>query len=313
MRSERTTETNRAIILSTDCGAEVDDQWALSHLALSPELAVRGIVTTHTGEHEILAPPAAETSARVAQEVLDHLSLQSQPPVIPGSNTALSDQSTPLPNPGVDFILETSRAYTPSQRLTVLVIGAATDIASALLLDPHLAERIEIVAMGFNQWPQGTDPFNVKNDISAWQVLLASRAPIVVGDTTVTARHLRITREHARANFSSRGVSGRYLADLLVSWINTQGDLCEAVAGDRFSWPLWDEVTVAYLLGFTHSTVYARPTLRSDMTFAPPAGAVDALQLTPADSVTWITAIDADRLWTDLQHKLDRTLDTQEA
>jgi purine nucleosidase len=306
MDIERIEKTNRTIILTTDCGAEVDDQWALAHLALSPEFALQGIITTHDGEHEFLAPPAAETSARVAGEVLDHLSLQTRPPVISGSDHALHDKSTPLQNPGVNFILETSRAYTPSQRLTVVVIGAATDIASALLLDPHLAERIEIIAMGFNQWPEGTDPFNVKNDVSAWQVLLESQTPIVGGDTTVTARYLRMTRERAQADFSSRGVSGRYLADLFVSWINTNGDLCEAVSGNRFSWPIWDEVAVAYLLGFTHSEVYPRPALRDDMTFVHPTGAADTLQLTPAESVTWITTIDADRLWADLQHKLDR-------
>lgn len=313
MNIEGTEETNRAIILTTDCGAEIDDQWALSHLALSPEFALQGIVTTHTGNHHSLAPPAAETSAQVAQEVLDHLLLQTRPPVIAGSSKALSHKSTPLSNPGVDFILETSGAYTPSQRLTVVVIGAATDVASALLLDPGLAERIEIIAMGFNQWPGGTDPFNVKNDIAAWQVLLESRAPIVVGDTTVTARHLRMTREGAQARFASGGVPGRYLTDLLLSWINTKGDLCAAVAGDRFSWPLWDEVTVADLLGFTQSEVYPRPTLRDDMTFAHSARAPAASRLPPAERITWITTIDADRLWEDLRRKLDRVLDTQRA
>lgn len=300
-------------MLTTDCGAEVDDQWALSHLALSPEFALQGIVTTHDGEHEFLAPPAAETSAQVAQEVLDHLTLQSQPTIIAGSSKALTHKSTPLPNSGVDFILETSRAYTPGQRLTVVVIGAATDVASALLIDPGVAQRIEIVAMGFKRWPDGDDPFNVKNDISAWQVLLESQVPIVVGDTTVTARHLRMTRTRAQADFSSYGVSGRYLADLLVSWIDSNGDLCRAVSGDLLSWPIWDEVIVAYLLALTYCEVYARPILRDNMTFEHPKDAPVISQLPPAQRITWITGIDADRLWKDLRHKLCRTSDTQEA
>ena len=37
----------RAVVLTTDIGAETDDQWALAHLALSPEFDLRGIVTTH--------------------------------------------------------------------------------------------------------------------------------------------------------------------------------------------------------------------------------------------------------------------------
>jgi len=32
-----------AVVLSTDCGADIDDQWALAHLILSPELDLRGI------------------------------------------------------------------------------------------------------------------------------------------------------------------------------------------------------------------------------------------------------------------------------
>ncbi len=42
-------------------------------------------------------------------------------------------------------------------RLAVLAIGAATDLASALLLDPTITERLEIVAMGFDGWPGGND------------------------------------------------------------------------------------------------------------------------------------------------------------
>ena len=38
-----------AVALSTDCGADIDDQWALAHLLLSPELDLRAIITTHAG------------------------------------------------------------------------------------------------------------------------------------------------------------------------------------------------------------------------------------------------------------------------
>ena len=50
-------------LLSTDVGAEIDDQWAIAHLALSPRVNLLGIVTTHTPYLR------AQRSAEIAQEV----------------------------------------------------------------------------------------------------------------------------------------------------------------------------------------------------------------------------------------------------
>ena len=61
-----TTSVPRPVVVTTDCGAEVDDQWALAHLALSPEIALKGVVTTHAPS---LKRPAAESSAKAAREV----------------------------------------------------------------------------------------------------------------------------------------------------------------------------------------------------------------------------------------------------
>ncbi|HZS50500.1 MAG TPA: nucleoside hydrolase [Bryobacterales bacterium] len=292
----------RPVLMVTDCGVDMDDQWALAHLALSPEFNLVGVVTTHA---PTLAAPAAQTSARVARDVLDHLPLRFRPLVIPGSSVPLAGRK-PQPNPGVDFLLRRSRSHSPDRRLDLLLTGAATDVASALLIDPGLGDRIRVIAMGFNNWPRGTDPFNVKNDVTAWQVLLESRAPVVIGDTAVTNRYLRMTREKARELFYPRGAPGVYLANILISWLDDNGDLVRSITGNRNAWPVWDEVTVAYLLGLTKSRVHPRPVLRDDMTFEHPASGRRAGQA--AREVVWITAIDAQRLWADFTYKLDRAL-----
>ena len=258
----------RPILLTTDIGADMDDQWVLAHLVLSAEFDLRGVVTTHTGSHPVLAAPAAASSARVAREVLDHLPLPKRPKVIAGSSDPLRAKAEPRLGQGVDFILRESRGFNRTRPLTVLVIGAATDVASALLADPTLAERIEIIAMAFSKWPEGDDLFNVKNDVKAWQVLLESPAPIVIADSAVALDHLRMTRERARTLFEERGKPGRYLAGLLVGWLERQENLIQMVTGDRNTWPVWDEATVAYLLGLTKTEVHPRPRLRDDLIIA---------------------------------------------
>jgi Inosine-uridine nucleoside N-ribohydrolase len=118
------------VLLSTDVGAEIDDQWAIAHLALSPRVNLLGIVTTHTPYL------TAQRSAEIAHGVLNHLPLREKPPVVPGSSTPLESADKPHQNEGIAFILETARRYSPEKPLTLLTIGAATDAASALLLDP---------------------------------------------------------------------------------------------------------------------------------------------------------------------------------
>jgi purine nucleosidase len=135
----------------------MDDQWAVAHLALSSEAELRGVVTTHAPN---LAHPAASTSARCVGEVLAHVPNAPVPTVIAGSSVPLLGR-IPASNAGVDFVLEESLRYSPDTRLVVLVLGAVTDVASVLLTDPSLSDRIEVIAMGFDTWPDGHDEFNV--------------------------------------------------------------------------------------------------------------------------------------------------------
>ena len=285
----------RPVVVVTDCGAAFDDEWALTHLALSPAIEVRGVVTTHAPN---LVPPAAETSAQAARAWLDHLPLTYRPRVVAGSSRPLplDDVGDPrvAPNPGVAFLIEQARGFDAGRRLDVVVLGAATDVAAALRFDPTLADRIAIVAMGFNGWPGGGDPWNVKNDPRAWQVVLASRVPVAIGDDAVCRRDLLMTPTRARRLL---GVRGDLLSTQLADWLNRNGKLAEAITGATDSSPIWDEVAVAYLLGLTRQETHPRPRVRDDLTFD---------HARPQGTITWITAIDADRLWADLAAILAR-------
>lgn len=282
----------RAVVVSTDCGAEVDDQWAIAHLALSPEIDLKGVVTTHAPG---LKPPAAEDSARVAKEVFARVGVASPPPIAAGSSEPLGPDGKPRDNPGVRLLLDAARGRTKEGRLAVVMIGAATDVASALLLDPSWADRVVVVAMAFDGWPEGGDPWNVKNDVKAWQVVMASRVPLVVGDAKVTRRKLAHTPGSARATIGWDKPGKLYLGEILERWIVRNPKLVEEASGKPGTWPIWDEVAVAHLLGMTTHEERPRPVLRDDRTFDHDR---------PNGSITWITDIDADRLWADLGGKL---------
>ena len=226
----------------------MDDQWALAHLLLSPEVDLQAVITTHAASVRL----SSVTTAARAAEVIARVSPARSPslPVVPGSGQPLQDLRSARESAGVDLLLGLSRTFSESRRLVVFVIGAATDVASAILKDPSLTKRVAVVAMGFDAWPAGGDMFNVKNDPLAWQIILNTDVPVVVGSSSVTSNGLRLTRAEAGTLMQSHGPVGQYLYSLFDDWLKRMpAAMLEQITGARETWVVWDEVVVAYALG----------------------------------------------------------------
>ena len=281
-------QTPTPVVISTDSGCEMDDQWAITHLCLAPTLQVTAIITAHAPK---FPQPRAEFSANVARNVVAVLPESRRPPVIAGAHEPLVDRKTPQKSAGSERLIVESRGFSAENRLTVVQIGPATDVASALLIDPTIVDRIKVVAMAFDEWPRGDDPFNVKNDVKAWKVLIESRVPLVVVDGAVTKLRLTLTREQATQRFGDAGPIGKTLVNYLNSWLDRAGGMAQAVTGSRDAWPVWDCGTVAVLLGYAKIAEHPRPSLRDDLTFD---------HAHTRGTIGWVTEIDGGRLWDDL-------------
>jgi inosine-uridine nucleoside N-ribohydrolase len=282
------------VILSTDVGNEIDDQWAIAYMLTDrQDFDVLGIISAHAPS--LPSPSAHYTYQVLVDEVENRLNMVEHPPLFEGSSLALKDTRTPMRNDGVDFIVKASRGFSPSHRLTVLTIGAATDVASAILEDPTITQRIRVVAMGFKSWPDGGDEFNVANDYRAWQVILGSGVPVVIGCADVCKANLSLTLQQARDLVSRHGPVGAWLWAEFQAWYYR---FVKPLRQDDFSkpWVIWDIITLAYAKGWTQQQVYPRPTLSNAMKFAHPQ---------TDQTITWITHVDSRRLWADFLQKLD--------
>ena len=277
------------VILTTDCGADIDDQFALVYLLESPQIHLLGIVSTH-------APGLRSSqSAACARRILRLMRVKHPPPVFAGASRPLAGRH-PRMNAGVRFILLRSRRYSRRHPLTVLTIGATTDVGSALLAAPALGHRIRIVTMGFDRWPQGGDPWNIKNDPLAYQVILASAAPLAIGSTSVCKRYLTLDARQVNRRFASRGRIGRWLARLFRRWLARHPHLTAREAGPGH-WVIWDTIAVARLLGYTRARRVPRPGLNlKTLAFTHPP---------TRRSIAWITRVDARRMWANYAAKLD--------
>ncbi|MEK6398107.1 MAG: nucleoside hydrolase [Terriglobus sp.] len=282
------------VILSTDAGNEVDDQWVIFYLLADPAFDVRGILSAHAPS---MPYPAAHWSLGVIRdEVEHHMGLTIHPPLVEGSNLPLQNTTTPQPSAAAHFLVEQSRGFTSQNRLTVLTIGAATDTASALMLDPTLADRIRIVAMGFNNLqPDGAQEYNALNDPHAWQVILKSNVPVVIGTGDVCRRDLGLTYDQAQKLLADHGPIAAWLWDDFRVWYYTR---VKPARSNNFTGkhPIWDIITAAYIKGLATAESAPRPTLTDGMTFAP--GDKGA-------TVQSITHVDAAMLWQEFFADMD--------
>ncbi len=288
-----TSWSKTAVILSTDVGNEIDDQWAIAYMLVSPNFDVRAIISAHAPS---LPDPSAHGTYKIlVDEVERRLGMLNHPPLFEGSSLPLSDRQTPQANAGVDFIIETSRQFSSENRLVVLTIGAATDVASAILKDPTLVDRISIVAMGFKSLSEGGNEYNIQNDPRAWQVILDSAVPVTIGSGDVCRQDLAMSFDHAKTFLGKRGSVGAWLWSEYQEWYYRN---LKPLRKDDFSkpWIIWDTVVMAYEQGMTTQKQITRPRLADNLSFE---------RTTTGGTITWITGIDSTRMWTEFAQKLD--------
>ena len=133
------------VILDTDTYNEIDDQFALSYMLRSPEkLNVKAIYAAPFHNEKSNGP--ADGMEKSYQEILNILELagraELKQEVYRGSLRYLPDEETPVDSPAAANLAERAMEYTPDRPLYVVAIGAITNIASAILMNPEIIDRI---------------------------------------------------------------------------------------------------------------------------------------------------------------------------
>lgn len=208
--------TKRArVIVNTDAKNEADDQYAIVHAILTPSFELHGIIPAHFGTrrgNESMAESRVEVD-----RLLDLMDLTGRIRVADGAPVALPDAGTPVRSPGAELIIEEALRDDP-RPLYVAFYGPLTDMASALLLEPRIAERnVIVVWIGGGPWPAGGPEFNLSNDIHAANVVFRSRLQVWQIPSTVY-KLMAVSYAELRARVYPHGALGRYLVDQLVEW-----------------------------------------------------------------------------------------------
>ncbi len=138
------------VIVDNDFSGDPDGLFQLAHLLLSPSVEVRAIIGSHLSAGDGFDPSGnqADNAARKATELLKLLHLAGRVPVIAGSNTGMRTDSTPVKSPAVDFIIKEALRTDTQQPLYVLCGAGLTEIASAALTNPRVADKLTVVWIG---------------------------------------------------------------------------------------------------------------------------------------------------------------------
>lgn len=218
------------VIVDTDAKNEADDQYAIVQAILTPSFELHGIIPAHFrgivppsqlpwGAHlETRAATDSQAQSRAeVDKLLDLMSLQGAIHVADGAPRALPDTRTPVPSPGADLIIREALRDDP-RTLYVAFYGPLTDMASALLLEPKIADRdVVVVWIGGGPWPVGGVEFNLSNDIHAANVIFRSRLQVWQIPSPVY-RLMPVSYAELRTKVYPHGRLGRYLVEQLVDW-----------------------------------------------------------------------------------------------
>lgn len=171
------------VVLDTDTYNEIDDQFALAYLLRSGEkLRTVGLCAAPFYNQRSNGP--ADGMEKSYSEILKLLDLAGCPDLksvtYRGSAGYLPDETTPVRSDAAEAIVKLAREHTPEKPLYVVAIGAITNVASAILLDAGIIDRVVLVWLGGNAWEwQDTREFNMRQDIAAARVVFGCGAALV--------------------------------------------------------------------------------------------------------------------------------------
>jgi purine nucleosidase len=249
-----------AIVLDTDTYNEIDDQFALAYALLSPDrIAIEAIYAAPFHNTRSDGPgDGMERSYDEIIRVLDKLGMPDAAPVYRGSTDWLPARDQPVRSAAAEDLVARAHAERDGP-LYVVAIGAVTNVASALLIDPSIAAKIVVVWLAGHPttWPHSWE-FNIKQDHHASRVVLDCGVPLVLVPCINVTEHLRTTDAELDRFLRGRGAIGDYL--------------CEIFAGyheDRYarSKEVWDMGPVAWLVNpdWIETVVVHSPILSEEM------------------------------------------------
>ncbi|MBN1460029.1 MAG: nucleoside hydrolase [Armatimonadetes bacterium] len=249
------------LVLDTDTYNEIDDQFAVVYSLLSGDrIATEAIYAAPFHNQRSTGPgDGMEKSHEEILRLLDRLGRSADRFVYRGSKAWLPDTETPVESDAAADLV--AKALAGPAPLYVVAIGAITNVASALLMQPEIAEHIVIVWLGGQPryWPSAEE-FNLRQDIYASRLVFDCGVPLIHIPCATVASHLLTTVAEIERYVEGRGPIGDYLAQIFKEYNS-----------DHFAWSkvIWDLACIGWCINseWVPTQEAPSPILTDDLTW----------------------------------------------
>jgi hypothetical protein len=138
---------------------------------MTPKFEMKGFIAEQFGTMH--GTDSEQKSYAELQNIVDLMGLAGEVKIMHGSPGAMKDEHTPAESEGARFIIEEAMNNDP-RPLFVVNQGAITNLASAYLMEPRIAEKLTAIWIGGAPYPNGGEEFNLNNDYLAANVIFKS-------------------------------------------------------------------------------------------------------------------------------------------
>lgn len=238
------------IIIDSDTYNAVDDQYAIAWLLRSEERVrvqavyaapfSQAVFKPYLQDHPTLrmqylndAESTEEGMINSYNEMLrvfELMKIPSEGRVFRGSATFLPDRDTPVISDAAKDLVSRAMARDDDDPLYIVAIGAITNVASAILLEPRIVQKTVLIwlagePLGF---PNARD-FNSGQDLAASQIIFDSGIPLVMVPNAAVAFTLTVSLEELQHHLSGKNAIADYLVEMLRRSIGTEAQAAQTV------------------------------------------------------------------------------------
>lgn len=282
------------VVLDTDTFNEIDDQFAIAYLLKSKEkLNTKAIYAAPFLNN--LSKDAGDGMRKSYDEIKKILSLMNEElDVYKGSDSFLKDETTPVVSDAAKDLAERANSYSPENPLYVVAIGAITNVASAILLNPKMIENTVVLWLGGHaRHFRDNGEFNCAQDVAAARVVMGCGVPFVQLPCWGVVSSFTLSKLEAEYWLLDKTPISDYLGRNMIRAAESYA------SGTAWTRVIWDVTAVAWLLNdndrFMLSRTVKTPKPTYDHRYEDDENGHD---------MTYVFQIWRDRLMTDLINKL---------
>ena len=231
------------VVLDTDAYNEIDDQFAIAYLLKnSDKLNTKAIYAApFLNSRSTSAGEGMEKSYKEIYKLLGLMNIEKD--VFRGSDRFLENEKTPVISDAARDLAARVEDYSPENPLYVVAIGAITNVASAVLLNPKVAENAVLVWLGGHGLHfHDTREFNMVQDIAASRVVMSSGLPFVQLPCCGVVSGFTVSKPELEYWLMDKNPLADYLAR------NTIQEAESYAHGRPWTRVIWDVTAVAWLV-----------------------------------------------------------------